>query len=112
MQTNTAFHQPAVEMPHISCALEQLTGSTLDAAQNAQTTGNATQQAALALKNGQSALDQAIETACAGGHGEGIAAVADEVRSLAKRTQQSTREFQQIIRQLKTTDFKHEVNAA
>lgn len=89
--TIKSINELSSEMDNVSSAMNRLEtetgriGSVLDVIKS------------VADQTNLLALNAAIEAARAGEQGRGFAVVADEVRSLAKRTQESTAQIQQII---------------
>jgi len=87
----------------LSKDLEQATSVMTELERDSQTIGSVLDVIrGIAEQTNLLALNAAIEAARAGEQGRGFAVVADEVRSLAQRTADSTRQIEQIIRGLQT----------
>lgn len=95
--------QTVARISALSQDLEQATSVMTELERDSQTIGSVLDVIrGIAEQTNLLALNAAIEAARAGEQGRGFAVVADEVRSLAQRTADSTRQIEQIIRGLQT----------
>jgi len=90
-QTVDSISHLAEDVTHTASEVEQLAGQVRDISKVLDVIRSIAEQTNLL------ALNAAIEAARAGEAGRGFAVVADEVRALAHRTQQSTREIEQMV---------------
>ncbi len=90
--------QTLVRIDQLATAIRQSTDSIQHLSQETQSIGSVLDVIkSVAEQTNLLALNAAIEAARAGEQGRGFAVVADEVRALARRTQQSTAEIERLV---------------
>lgn len=93
-ETRAAIEHLADAVEQMSSSVNHLANSTTNVSTAAQLIEQLTDQTNLL------ALNAAIEAARAGEHGRGFAVVAEEVRQLAYRTQEATKQIHEIVHNL------------